>query len=276
MERIKVGIQVYSIRDVLAKDPTKFREVMQQLKDMGYDGVELAGLYGLEPAYIRDTLQQIGLEPISAHVPLADMAADVSCLEDYRQIGCTYVAVPYLPQELRHNTPGYAPTLADIAHIGEAAKTYGLQLLYHNHDFEFVPMPDGTPGFDDIFARIPADLLQVEPDTCWIKVAGYDPAGYVRKYSGRCPVVHLKDFVKEGRPANLYQLLGAEDAAEEEGTGFFQFRSVGSGQQDWQPILDAVVDAEAGWVIVEQDESYDIPSMECARRSREYLKSLGW
>ena len=51
---------------------------------------------------------------------------------------------------------------------------------------------------------------------------------------------------------------------------------VGFGQQIWEPILDASVDAGAQWVVVEQDEHYDLPSLECARRSREYLKILGW
>lgn len=259
MSKKFVGLQLYSIRDVLEAEPGKFAEVMGQIKAMGYDGVELAGLYGLDADYIHTVLNEVGLTPISAHVPLTEMIADIDAVaKTYKAIGCEYIAVPYLTEELRPNTPGYKPTLENIARFGKAVKPYGLQMLYHNHDFEFVTLEDGTFGFDDIYTQIPADVLQVEPDTCWIKVAGQDPAGYVKKYSGRCPVVHLKDFVKE------------------DATNFFEFRAVGSGQQVWQPILDAVVEADAKWVIVEQDQSYDLPSLECARMSREYLKSLGW
>ena len=277
MEKVFVGLQLYGIRDVLQGNPEKFEEVMQQVKDMGYDGVEFAGLYGLEPEYIRDTLKKIGLIPISAHVPLAEMMEDINYVgETYAKIGCEYVAVPYLPEEYRPNAPGYETAIEMIADYGKAVKPYGLQMLYHNHDFEFVTLPNGTYGFDDIYTQIPADVLQVQPDTCWIKVAGEDPAAYVRKYTGRCPIVHLKDFIKEGDPANMYELIGTKTEEKKISRGMFKFRAVGSGQQDWQPILDATVEAGAKWVIVEQDQSYELASLECARMSREYLKTLGW
>ncbi|MDR1204768.1 MAG: hypothetical protein LBL26_04715 [Peptococcaceae bacterium] len=123
---------------------------------------------------------------------------------------------------------------------------------------------------------MPPDALAAEPDTCWIKVVGEDPAEVVRRYTGRCPIVHLKDFIMEGKPKNLYKLIGIESEAAGNGSGVFEFRPVGFGQQVWQPILAASVQAGAQWVVVEQDEHYGIPSIENARLSREYLKILGW
>lgn len=277
MSKLPVGIQVYGLRDLLENTPDQFASVMRQIKAMGYDGVELAGLYGLEPAYIRDTLAKIGLTPISAHVPLADMIADMpKVLAEYTVIGVKYLVVPYLPEEYRHNTPGYPVVLEEMRKIGVQAKAAGMKLLYHNHDFEFVTLPDGTFGFDDIYTQIPADLLMVEPDTCWIKVAGQNPAAYVRKYGSRCEIVHLKDFIKEGNPKNLYKLIGIETEEAEEETGIFEFRPVGFGQQIWEPILDAAMEAGSKWVVVEQDEHYDLDPLEAARRSRAYLQILGW
>ena len=69
--------------------------------------------------------------------------------------------------------------------------------LYHNHDFEFVKMPNGQYALDYIYTEIPADLLQTELDICWVKVAGEEPVDYIKKYAGRAPVVHLKDFYKD-------------------------------------------------------------------------------
>ncbi|NLL07774.1 MAG: sugar phosphate isomerase/epimerase [Firmicutes bacterium] len=103
-----------------------------------------------------------------------------------------------------------------------------------------------------------------------------DPAEYIRQYGARCEVVHLKDFVMEGDPKNLYQLIGTEVAEEEGGEGFFQFRPVGFGQMIWEPILEAALEAGSKWVIVEQDEHYGLGALEAARRSREYLRILGW
>lgn len=277
MKKLPVGIQVYGLRDLLENTPERFAEVMAQVKEMGYDGVELAGTYGLEPGYIKEVLDKLGLTPISAHVPLADMMADTdSVIRDYKIIGVKYVVVPYLPEEYRHLTEGYDKVIAEMTRIGKAMTENGLTLLYHNHDFEFVTLPDGTFGFDDIYKQVPAEALQAEPDTCWIKVAGQNPVSYVKKYAGRCPIVHLKDFIKEGNPKNLYKLIGIETEEAEEETGIFEFRPVGFGQQIWEPILNASLEAGAEWVVVEQDEHYDLTCLEAARRSREYLKILGW
>jgi sugar phosphate isomerase/epimerase len=277
LKTLPVGIQLYSLRDMLEETPQNFPAVMRQLRDYGYDGVELAGTYGLNPAYIHDTLGEIGLDPVSAHVPLADLMKDApQAAQVYKAIGCRYMVVPYLPEEYRHFTPGYSFVLSEMARIGKIMKDHGLQLLYHNHDFEFVTMPDNSCGFDDIYRQVPEDFLAAEPDTCWIKVAGKDPAEVVKSYAGRCPIVHLKDFIKEGTPKNMYKLIGINSKDAGDNAGMFEFRPVGFGQQIWQPILNVSVQAGAQWVVVEQDEHYDIPSIECARRSREYLSILGW
>lgn len=277
MSRLPVGIQVYGLRDLLEETPDQFAAVMQQIREMGYDGVELAGLYGLSPEFVRDTLESIGLIPFSAHVPLADMIEDIQkVINSYRIIGCRYIVVPYLPEEYRPLTPGYETAIREITRIGREVKNNGMTLLYHNHDFEFVKLPNGNYGFDDIYEQIPKEYLKAEPDTCWIKVAGEKPDNYVRKYKDRCPVVHLKDFVKEGNPKNMYKLIGLKEDVKDNDSGIFEFRPVGFGQQIWEPILEASLYANAEWVVVEQDEHYDLSSLECARRSREYLKIIGW
>lgn len=277
MNKLPVGIQVYGLRDLLENTPERFEEVMKSVKQMGYDGVELAGLYGLEPAFVRDTLAAVGLVPLSAHVPLVDMIADIDkVIGDYKTIGVEYLVVPYLPEEYRHNTPGYPIVLEQLKRIGAAVSAAGMKLLYHNHDFEFVTLENGSFGLDDIYAQVSEKDLRVEPDTCWIKVAGQDPAAYIRKYGARCEIIHLKDFVKEGNPQNLYKLIGIETQEQEEDSGLFEFRPVGFGQMLWEGVLNASLDAGAKWVVVEQDEHYDLPVLEAARRSREYLKILGW
>ena len=279
MGKLPVGLQVYNLRDILADHPEKFEEVMKAVKGLGYDGVEMAGLYGMAPERIRDILDRVGLKAISAHVPLAEMEADAKKVAaDYKAIGCDYVAVPFLQDDYRHYAkgPGYKTALAAMKNAGAVMKDAVMKLLYHNHDFEFVPLPDGRFGFDDIFEQIPADLLMVEPDTCWIKVAGQDPVAYINKYEPRCEIVHLKDFIMEGTPKRLYELLGIKGEEAEKKAGFFEFRPVGFGQQIWEPILDAAAGASAKWVIVEQDLHYGLGGLEAARRSREYLKILGW
>lgn len=89
---LPVGIQVYGLRDFLENTPENFKNVMQQVKDLGYDGVELAGLYGLEPEYIKQVLDEVGLIPISAHVPLVEMMEDAQKVADtYKKILLNYI-----------------------------------------------------------------------------------------------------------------------------------------------------------------------------------------
>ena len=274
---LPVGIQVYGLRDLLENTPENFRNVMEKVKELGFDGVELAGLYGIAPEEIKKILDEVGLVPISAHVPLADMMADAEGVaETYAKIGVQYIAIPYLPDEYRPNTPGYEGALKEFERIGKVMKDHGIKLEYHNHDFEFVRLPSGEYGFDNIYSTIPEDLLKVEPDLCWIKVAGESPVEYLKKYGSRCEVVHLKDFIKEGNPKNLYKLIGIETEEAEEDTGIFEFRPVGFGMQIWEPILKTAAEVGSKWVICEQDEHYDLEPLEAARRAREYLKILGW
>lgn len=109
-------------------------------------------------------------------------------------------------EEDRPGTEKFLKNIETFKKIGEACKKVGITLLYHNHDFEFVKMPNGQYALDYIYTEIPADLLQTELDICWVKVAGEEPVDYIKKYAGRAPVVHLKDFYKEGKPANMYEL----------------------------------------------------------------------
>ena len=273
MKTLPVAVQVYSVRDDAEKD---FLGTMKKIKEIGYEGVELAGLYDMEPAEVKAAIEEAGLIPVSAHVPFQELVEDMEgTIAKYVEIGVKYIAIPYLMEEDRPGTPKFEGNVKLFEEIGKACKAHGIQTLYHNHDFEFVKMPDGRYALDYIYDTIPADILQTEIDTCWVNVAGECPAGYIKKYTGRAPVVHLKDFYKEGKPANMYELIGTE-VEKTESAGFFEFRPVGSGLQNFPPILEASVEAGAEWVVVEQDQSNGRTPMEAITMSREYLKSLGW
>ena len=269
---LPVAVQVYSVRDSASKD---LRATLVAIKEMGYDGVEFAGLYGNSPAQIKAMCEEIGLVPVSAHVPYVDPVADAEgVLKQYAEIGCKFVAVPYLMPEHRPDSDQFPTVVENIGKIGKVAKALGIQLLYHNHDFEFMKL-DGKYALEVLYDTVPADLLQTELDTCWVNVGGEEPAAYVRKFTDRAPVVHLKDFYGE-KSEDMYELIGIEKKAPAR-PGNFEFRPVGSGLQDFPAILAAAEDAHAQWVVVEQDSpSMGLTPMECTKKSREYLKTLGY
>ena len=266
MKKWPIALQVYSVRDAAEAD---FAGTMRQLKAMGYDGVELAGTYGMTAVECKKILDQVGLELVSAHVNI-DLLEDDAVLEDYAATGIKFVAIPWLvgPKDAAE----LEAVIARIAKIGERVKAKGMQLLYHNHDFEFEKI-DGAYILDTYYSRIPADFLQTELDTCWVNVGGENPADFVRKYAGRAPIVHLKDFAGS-KSENMYALIGT-DTAKEDSAGKFEFCPVGYGRQDIPAILQAAEDAGAGWVVVEQDSpSMEKTPLECAKMSIEYLKGL--
>ncbi|WP_130838330.1 sugar phosphate isomerase/epimerase family protein [Lachnoclostridium sp. Marseille-P6806] len=276
---LPVAIQVYSLRDLLENTPENFKSVMQQVKSMSYDGIELAGLYGLEPGYIKEVLDEVGLVPISAHVPFNEMMDDLDkVIADYSIIGVRFLVMPYMADQYR---PGVSPEgfqsfLPLLNEVGKKIHDAGMTFLYHNHDFEFVRLPGGQWGYDAMFDAIPHDYLMSELDTCWCDVATGEAPEFIRKYTGRIPVVHLKDYIKKGDVKNMYKLIGIDAEEDDKETGYFGFRPVGFGQMLWEPILETSLAAGTKWVVVEQDEHYEMDPLEAARRSREYLRILGW
>lgn len=263
-ERLPVAIQVYGLRDLLEQTPENFKNVMQQIKDMGYDGVELAGLYGLEPEAVKEMLDEVGLVPISAHVPFVDMMDDIDkVIADYSKIGVKYLVMPYMAEEYRPANPeGFRKFLPLLSEVGKKIHDAGMTFLYHNHDFEFVKLADGRWGYDAMFEAIRHDHLMSELDTCWCDVATGQPAEFVQKYTDRIPVVHLKDYIKKGEVKNMYKLIGIDQEESGEDTGYFGFRPVGFGQMIWEPVLGAALKANAKWVVVEQDEHYELEPLE--------------
>ncbi len=228
---LPVAAQVYSVRDEVAAD---FEKTMQQLAKMGYDGVELAGLYGKTAKEIRACLDQVGLQAISAHVPITDFEQDLSgTVQTYHEIGCKYVAIPYLDQERWYGGSRYQETLQNILKISQKCREAGMELLYHNHHFEFEKTDKGGFQLDAFYEAISAEDLKTELDLCWVKVGGADPVSYLRKYAGRCPIVHVKDFIYRDGEVVLV--------------------AVGDGDVQAEAVVPAAVESGAKWLVVEQD-----------------------
>ena len=268
MKDFPVALQVYSVRDDLAVD---FEGTLKKVKAMGYDGVEFAGLYGNAPADVRKMCEEIGLVPISAHVPFVDMVNNPDILKDYKEIGCEHVVIPYLTEEYRPGQPKFQEVIEGAKMLAVKAKELGLKLGYHNHDFEFTKVGDEY-AIDILYAEVPE--LKPQFDCCWVKVGGESPVEYIKKYAGREEVLHLKDFVGS-KSENMYALIGIDENEKKDTAGKFEFRPVGYGVQNFPEILAAAKEVGIKWVVVEQDQpSMGKTALECAQMSVEYLNSL--
>ena len=247
MKKWPIALQVYSVRDFAAND---FKATALKIKEMGYDGVELAGTYGMKAVECKAILDKVGLELVCAHVGI-DLIEDDEALRDFAATGMKLIAIPGIPGPT--NEEELTATIARIKAAGERCKALGMQLLYHNHDSEFRKIGDKTI-LAHFFDGISPELLQVEPDVCWVRVGGDKPTDFIRRYTGRTPVIHLHDY-------------STEDGME--------FRPVGYGEQDVPSILKACEDAGTQWIIVEQDNpGMGLDSLTCAGYSARYLKTF--
>lgn len=263
MEKIKVGIQLYSVSDYMEKDMDK---ALGEIKAMGYDYVEFAGYYDKSAEEIKALLDKHGLECVSIHRGLNRFFDNAQCEMDYLKIlSPMYCVIPWYDVSKLAGNDEWEDTVKKFIKHGEDLKANGIKLLYHNHSFEFNKF-EGKYLLDWIYETISPELLDPEFDTCWVRFAGEDPCKYIEKFAGRVDVLHLKDFTCEKFPTGpVYDL-------EENG---FVFKPCGYGIMDFKKILASAEKAGTKYVIVEQDLHPERDSMEDIKFSREYLKSLG-
>ncbi|MER2178211.1 MAG: sugar phosphate isomerase/epimerase [Stenotrophomonas maltophilia] len=230
-----IAVQMYTLRNVGSLD--------QQLKivhDAGVGAVETVGTQGVSAAELKQLLDRYSISAISSHVQLAELRRDLDGVVAFnRAIGNTTLVVPYLDEKDRPtDAAGWTALGQELGGIARQARAKGMQLAYHNHDFELVDF-NGSTGLELLFAAAGPDLL-TELDLAWVARAGHDPAAMLATFRGRLFAVHAKDNAPKGH-------------AEEEGG----FAAVGQGVLDWNTILPAAAGAGVRWYIIEHDQPRD-------------------
>ena len=220
---------MYTVREAAEQD---LLEALRHVAEIGYAGVELAGLYGHPAEHVAQTLQELNLQCVGSHVPLTQLQNNLaSVIETYQQLGAKFLACPWLPADLRESEANYRKLANDLNRIGEQCRVNGLGFCYHHHDFEFVEF-NGKFALDILLEESDPANVQLEADTYWIQFVDLEPAEYIRRWQGRVPLVHLKDMTATQPPT---------------------FAEVGNGILNWSTIFEAA-EGPAQWYIVEQDK----------------------
>jgi len=259
----RTGIQLYSVRDAFDADP---EGTLKKVAAIGYKELELPNYIHLEHLPL---IQDLGMKVVSMHFsgdPVEGLMKDNGDTT-YKEIveACATAGVPELVIAIYRGGEGLDPykRLAEAANkAGEYSKTAGVQLSYHNHNFEFAPVENSSP-MDVMYEGFEKDLVKIELDLFWVKVSGNDPVETMKKYKDGLRLLHLKD-VKEGTPSKLE--LGADPGA---------FQPVGDGIMDFQRILETAHELDVKYAFVEQDQSPEKDIFESIDRSYKYLQSLG-
>jgi sugar phosphate isomerase/epimerase len=194
-----IGLQLYSLRKEMAED---FAGTLAKLAQLGFKEMEFAGYFDKSASEVRTILDANGLTSPAAHIPLTDIANNLSqVIDTAATIGQKYIVLPFMVGADR-DIDNY-PRIAELLNrSGEAAKAAGLKMGYHNHDFEFDVL-EGKRGYDILLAETDPDLVFFEMDLYWAATPGVDATEYFKSNPGRFPMLHVKDRAVDGKMADV-------------------------------------------------------------------------
>jgi len=245
-DKKQIGLQLYTIRDAMAKDPAA---ALAKVAKLGYNTVEGATytgtelFYGMNAKGFASLLAQEGLTMPSAHYRLGEEQVNGAsqpgtilndwkrAVDDAAAVGAKYMVCAYLSQAERGDVEHYKKVAGLLDVAGQTCKNSGIQLCYHNHDFEFI-QDNGQYPYEILLTTTDADNVKMEMDLYWMTKAGQDPIAFFNKYPGRFPLLHIKDM----------------DSTPEK-----KFTEVGNGVIDFKKILAQSKKAGVKYFFVEQD-----------------------
>jgi sugar phosphate isomerase/epimerase len=259
-----IGLQLYTVRDAMAKDPAG---TLAQLAKIGYNSVEGATytgsqqFYGMTPKAFAALLAQNGMIMPSSHYRLGEEQQGGApvlgtmlhewdrAVDDAAAAGVKYMVCAYLSEAERGNIDHYKYIADQLNKAGERSKKAGLQLCYHNHDFEF-PAVGGQRPYDILLNSTDKNLVKMELDLYWTAKAGQDPLAMFKQHPGRFPLWHVKDMDKTPQRA---------------------FTEVGNGSIDFKKIFAHANEAGLDYFFVEQDATPGSP-FDSVTKSIAYIK----
>jgi len=238
-----IGLQLYTLRNEMGKDATG---TLKKVAELGYKEVESFGyngkFFGMDAKTYLDTLKGLGLSAPSGHymygnfgtkqIPGTILYGWDKAVEDAASIGQKYMVVAYLMPDERKSLDDYKKIAVDLNKAGETCKKAGIQLCYHNHDFEFKEI-DGTLPFDILMNQTDSNMVKTELDLYWAVKANHQPLDLFKKYPKRIVLWHVKDM----------------DNTEKK-----SFTEVGSGTIDFTSIFKAHKASGMQHFFVEQDQ----------------------
>lgn len=254
-KKAKVGLQLYTLRDTIGKDP---KGVLQKVASFGYTELETFGykdgqIFGLPFSEFGSYVKDLGMKVTSGHYPIELAKSDgwEKAVIDAKAIGQSHLVVPYLQEGDRKTLDDYKKVCAALNKAAEVCKKNGIGFGYHNHNFEFQKI-DGQLPYDVMLAELDPKLVKMEMDIFWVVNAGYDPLAYFAKYPGRFDQWHIKDQDKTDKNRNA---------------------NVGTGTIDWKSIFAKAKQAGLQHYYVEQ-ETYPGQPIDSAEACIKYLKTI--
>lgn len=209
-----IGLQLYSIKDDMQKDP---KETMMKVGEMGYDFVEAAGyadgaFYGMSPEEFKKLCEDNDLVFLGSHtghnLP-SDETWDTTmvwwdvAIEAHAKAGVKWIVQPWMSEEGYSSLDGLKQYMKYFNAVGEKCQEKGIKFGYHNHDKEFTTEFEGKPLYDHMLELSDPDKIMFQLDLYWITKGGKDPVAYFEEYPGRFMLWHIKDEMELGESGEM-------------------------------------------------------------------------
>lgn len=249
MATYRISFQLYSARNY-----PPLEAQLSALAGIGFDAVEpYRGAFGDDAAGFRKKIDAVKLACPTAHLPIdllnSDRAAFIGIA---KTLGLETAILPYIVAENRpKDAAGWTAMGARLADHAAALAESGLKLAWHNHDFEYHPLADGSRPIDHL---VGAAGVMFEPDIGWIVRAGCDPKVEIAKYAKKVAAFHVKDTAPKG--------VTADDG----------WVDIGAGTIDWKGLWPTIAAASSNLLVLEHDNPSDWRGF--AERSYRYLAAL--
>lgn len=241
---MKFAIQMYTLRHHI-NSPEDMLQILGNVKEMGFDGVEFAGFAGVPAEKLRARLDELGLKCVGAHMGLDDFTEEnlPKTLETAKILGTACIGIGGADTGTEDSL---SHVLDVMGRAHEIAAKEGVHVYFHNHTSEFQPPMFATkPG--TIFDRLKA-VCDMQVDTYWSFAAGQDNAKLLAENRDRIVLLHIKDGV------------GHETMA------------LGEGENDLATVVKAAKDNGFDWLILENDDPKPT-GLEDAARSMAWLNA---
>lgn len=239
----RYSYQLYSARNHLPPET-----ILKKLADLGYREVEgFRGVYG-EPEKLRAELDHLGLTMPSGHFSIDMLEKEKKkVIKVASTLGINKLVCPYLVAEDRPKTAkGWKDFGSRLETLSRTYRAMGFAFAWHNHDFEFLLLQDGSTPHELMFSTAPT--LDWEIDVAWIIRAKSNPLKWIKAYAGAITLAHVKDIAPKGK------------CTDEDG-----WADVGHGTVKWQAVMDALRQTRCMHYIMEHDKPSDAERF--ARRS---------
>ncbi len=266
-----IGLQLYSVRDDMKKDPLATLKLVALL---GYKFVEHANyidrkFYGYTAKEFKKVLDDLGLKMPSGHTvmgknhwdPIKKDFTDAwkYTIDDAAYMGQKYVISPWMDESMRKTYDDLVAYLDVFNRCGELCQKSGMKFGYHNHWAEFTEQLNGVKLFDIMMQKLDINKVIMQLDIGNMYIGGAKALDVIGQYPGKFELIHVKDEI-------------AVDTAEK-----FESTVLGKGIIPVKEVIDICRKSGGTKVYIIEQESYQGKQpLACVKEDLDIMKNWGY